>query len=319
MISILMPAYNAELYLEDCINSILNQSYSDFELLICDDCSTDNTWKIMLGIRDPRIKLFQNKENLGYLRTSNFLVSHATGQYISFQDADDLAAPDRFIKLIKHLVDNNLDLVGSYCGIFFKKNRILSVLKYSTNHDEIIKELSEKSNPPFCGSAVLVKSEVIKRCGLYNDNFDRIGAEDYDWIYRVAIEGFKLGNISEPLYLYRQHNQSVSRLNFEKNKLSLFSSIIAKDLYLSRLNNNNYTFKFLKDKYLKEFELNDDKFYYHVLRLNFFNSRIELFKAFCIFINNVEFSRDKVIYSLYVLFILLFGFSSFEKIKQILR
>lgn len=319
MISILMPAFNAELYLKDSINSILNQSYTDFELLVCDDCSTDNTWEIIQSFQDSRLRIFQNKENQGYLKTSNFLVSHAIGEYISFQDADDLALPDRFMKLKKHLVDNKLDLVGSYCGIIRNREDVLSIIKYSGTFDEIKKDLMHKSHPPFCGSAILVKSSIIAQCGLYDINFDRIGAEDYDWIYRVSLEGFKLGNVSEPLYLYRQHNQSVSRLNFEKNKLALFSDLIAKDLYLSRLNNQGETFDMLKDKYLKEFEMDSDKLYYHVLRLNFLNSRKELFKSFCIFIGAVKFSRDKIIYTLYVLFILIFGFPVFEKMKDFLR
>ena len=319
MISILMPAFNAELYLKDSINSILNQSYTDFELLVCDDCSTDNTWEIIQSFQDSRLRIFQNKENQGYLKTSNFLVSHAIGEYISFQDPDDLALPDRFMKLKKHLVDNKLDLVGSYCGIIRNREDVLSIIKYSGTFDEIKKDLMHKSHPPFCGSAILVKSSIIAQCGLYDINFDRSGAEDYDWIYRVSLEGFKLGNVSEPLYLYRQHNQSVSRLNFEKNKLALFSDLIAKDLYLSRLNNQGETFDMLKDKYLKEFEMDSDKLYYHVLRLNFLNSRKELFKSFCIFIGAVKFSRDKIIYTLYVLFILIFGFPVFEKMKDFLR
>ncbi len=319
MISILMPAFNAESYLKDSINSILNQSYTDFELLVCDDCSTDNTWEIIQSFQDSRLRIFQNKENQGYLKTSNFLVSHANGEYISFQDADDLALPDRFMKLKKHLIDNKLDLVGSYCGIIRNREDVLSIIKYSGTFDEIKKDLMHKSHPPFCGSAILVKSSIIAQCGLYDVNFDRIGAEDYDWIYRVALEGFKLGNVPEPLYLYRQHNQSVSRLNFEKNKLALFSDLIAKDLYLSRLNNQGETFDMLKDKYLKEFEMDSDKLYYHLLRLNFLNSRKELFKSFCIFIGAVKFSRDKIIYTLYVLFILIFGFPIFEKMKDFLR
>lgn len=319
MISILMPAFNAESYLKDSINSILNQSYTDFELLVCDDCSTDNTWEIIQSIQDPRLKIFKNKENQGYLKTSNFLVSHAVGEYISFQDADDLALPDRFMKLKKHLINNNLDLVGSYCGVIRNGEEVLSIIKYSGTFNEIKKDLIHKSHPPFCGSAILVKTNIIAQCGLYDVNFDRIGAEDYDWIYRVALEGFKLGNVSEPLYLYRQHNQSVSRLNFEKNKLALFSDLIAKDLYLSRLNNQGETFDMLKDRYLKEFEMDSDKLYYHVLRLNFLNSRKELFKSFCIFIGAVKFSRDKIIYTLYVFFILIFGFPVFEKMKDFLR
>lgn len=323
MISVLIPVYNAEYYINETLECMANQTYKDLEILICDDCSQDNSVSIINEFikknNNLNIKFFRNCENKGYLKTSNFLVSHANGEYISFQDADDLALPDRFMKLKKHLIDNKLDLVGSYCGIIRNREDVLSIIKYSGTFDEIKKDLMHKSHPPFCGSAILVKSSIIAQCGLYDVNFDRIGAEDYDWIYRVALEGFKLGNVSEPLYLYRQHNQSVSRLNFEKNKLALFSGLIAKDLYLSRLNNQGETFEMLKDRYLKEFEIDSDKLYYHVLRLNFLNSRKELFKSFCIFIGAVKFSRDKIIYTLYVFFILIFGFPVFEKMKNFLR
>lgn len=323
MISILIPVYNAEYYINETLECMANQTYKDLEILICDDCSQDNSVSIINEFikknNNLNIKFFRNCENKGYLKTSNFLVSQANGEYISFQDADDLADPERFLKLTKYLVENNLDLVGSYCGLIRNSKKILSIVKYSVTSDDIHNDLIRKSHPPFCGSSILVKSTVINRCGLYNIEFDRIGAEDFDWIYRVALAGFKLGNIPEPLYLYRQHNQSVSRLNFEKNKLALFSSFIAKDLYLSRLNNQGETFDILKDRYLKEFELNSDKLYYHILRLNFINSRKELFKSFCVFIGIVKFSRDKIIYTLYVLFILVFGFPVFEKVKGILR
>ena len=319
MISILMPAFNAELYLEDSINSILNQSYPDFELLVCDDCSTDNTWEIIQKIQDSRLKIFQNNENQGYLKTSNFLVSHAIGEYISFQDADDLCSPDRLSKLHTYLVENNLDLVGSYCGIFLKKDKLLSVVKYSTEHKNIVKDLLEKNHPPFCGSSVMVKSEVIKKCGLYSISFDRIGAEDFDWIYRVALEGFKLGNVPEPLYLYRQHIQSVTRLNFEKNKVSLFSELIAKNLYLAKLNNLHHDFDYFKNEFMRDSDLYMDLVNYKILKNSFLGSKKNLLKNCYLFLLNVRWSREKLLTLFSALCILIFNYEVFEKIKNFLK
>ncbi|TCH64086.1 glycosyltransferase [Acinetobacter sp. ANC 4862] len=319
MISILMPAFNAESYLKDSINSILNQSYTDFELLVCDDCSTDNTWEIMQSIQDARLKIFQNKENQGYLKTSNFLVSHAVGEYISFQDADDLCTPDRLFKLHTYLVENGLDLVGSYCGIFLKKDKLLSVVKYSTEHKDIVKDLLEKNHPPFCGSAVMVKSEVVKKCGLYSINFDRIGAEDFDWIYRVALSGFKLGNFPEPLYLYRQHVQSVTRLNYEKNQVSLFSELIAKNLYLARVNNLQHDFEYFKNEFINDTDLYVDLVNYKILRNSFLGSKKELLKNLYLFLFNVRRSREKILTLFSALCILVFNYEIFERIKNILK
>ena len=319
MISILMPAFNAESYLKDSINSILNQSYTDFELLVCDDCSTDNTWEIIQSIQDPRLKIFKNKENQGYLKTSNFLVSHSVGEYISFQDADDLADPERFSKLTKYLVDNNLDLVGSYCGLIRNSTKILSIVEYSVMSDDIHNDLIRKSHPPFCGSSILVKSTVINRCGLYNVEFDRIGAEDFDWIYRVALEGFKLGNVPEPLYLYRQHIQSVTRLNFEKNKVSLFSELIAKNLYLAKLNNLHHDFDYFKNEFMRDSDLYMDLVNYKILKNSFLGPKKNLLKNCYLFLLNVRWSREKLLTLFSALCILIFNYEVFEKIKNFLK
>ena len=103
MISVIMPAYNCELYVEMAIKSILEQTYKDFELLIADDASKDNTKKIIddLAKTDSRIKTFHNESNLGYLQASNKLFEKCSGEYITFQDADDFSDVTRFEKLVK--------------------------------------------------------------------------------------------------------------------------------------------------------------------------------------------------------------------------
>lgn len=322
MISVLIPVYNAELYIFDALNSIFSQNYKDFEVLICDDCSQDKSVFIIekfIKDHDIDIKFFKNTENQGYLKTSNFLANQAKGDYITFQDADDLCTPDRLFKLHTYLVENDLDLVGSYCGIFLEKNKLLSVVKYSTEHKAITKDLLEKNHPPFCGSAVMVKSEVVKKCGLYSISFDRIGAEDFDWIYRVALAGFKLGNVPESLYLYRQHIQSVTRVNFEKNKVSLFSELIAKNLYLARVNKSQYDFEYLKNKFMNDEDLYIDLVNYKILRNSFLGSKRELLKNIYLFLFNVRGSREKTLTLFSALCILTFNYEIFERVKDILK
>ncbi len=323
MISVLIPVYNAEYYISETLKSMANQTYKDIEILICDDFSQDNSVSIINEFvrknKNLNIKFFRNFENKGYLKTSNFLVSQANGEYISFQDADDLADPERFLKLTKYLVENNLDLVGSYCGLIRNSKKILSIVKYSVTSDDIHNDLIRKSHPPFCGSSILVKSTVINRCGLYNIEFDRIGAEDFDWIYRVALAGFKLGNIPEPLYLYRQHVQSVTRLNFEKNKLSLFSELIAKKLYLARLNKSQHNFECLKNSFMNDENLYVDLVNYKILRNSFLGSKRELLKNISLFLFNVRGSREKTITLFSALFILAFNYEIFERFKNILK
>ena len=90
-----MPAYNCEKYIHQAIDSVLNQTHINFELLIADDCSTDTTKQIIDSYKDPRIKTFHNNINLGYLKASNKLFSLCKGSYITFQDADDTSELNR--------------------------------------------------------------------------------------------------------------------------------------------------------------------------------------------------------------------------------
>lgn len=320
MISVLIPVYNAEAFIVDTLESMALQKNVCLELLICDDASTDRSVELIEEFistnKDMNIIFYKNDVNKGYLKTSNFLMEHASGQYVSFQDADDLAAPDRFDKLLNYLITNQLDLVGSYCGVFRTKNKILSVVEYSVSNEDIYNDLIRKPHPPFCGSAILVRYEVIRRCGLYDENFDRVSAEDFDWIFRVALEGFRMGNIPEPLYLYRQHSSSISNMNHVKNKLALFSEYIAKDLYLTRLNKGAEDFDFFKMKYLKEFSENPEELYYKNLQRSFLSTRFQLFSEIYKFLVYTRFSVKKFKMFFMSLVVLLFGFDQSKKLKM---
>ena len=97
MVSILMPAYNTAPFIAEAIESILTQTFTDFELLIADDASTDNTFEIARVFleKDRRIKVFKHPENLGFVGNKNFLLKQASGDYIAWQDSDDISYPER--------------------------------------------------------------------------------------------------------------------------------------------------------------------------------------------------------------------------------
>src|ERR1700752_3454291 len=114
LVSVIMPAYNCEKYVKKAIDSILNQTYSNFELLIADDCSKDSTKNIIDSYTDNRIKRFHNETNMGYLQASNKLFKECEGDFITFQDADDYSAPNRLELLISFLEKNSsYSCVGS--------------------------------------------------------------------------------------------------------------------------------------------------------------------------------------------------------------
>ena len=183
-VSVLMPAYNCEKYVRQAIECILNQTYTNIELLIADDASKDNTRKVIDSYRDPRIKRFHNNENIGYLKTWNKLISKAKGDYITFLDADDTCELNRIVILVSEF-EKNPELGA--CGSNFKRidetGMFLFKSDFALTHDKIIAKI-----PHFdiVGSSLMIKKEVYEQIGGYNEYFDRIGAEDFYWIFLIS-------------------------------------------------------------------------------------------------------------------------------------
>jgi len=206
-----MPAFNAEKFVIEAIDSVLQQSMSDFELLIVDDCSTDNTFSLLSSIKDSRVSVFRNEVNKGYLQACNFLFQQAKGLFVTFQDADDLSDRMRFEKQLKFLE------VHPHCGacgsraLYFRDN-IRDVVRYkdvNLAHNEILAGLFHQNQ--FCGASVMVRKSILEQTGYYREFFDRIGNEDYDLFFRIA-QRHPVGNLDEYLYHVRLTNNSISRV-----------------------------------------------------------------------------------------------------------
>lgn len=212
ILSVILPAYNAEKYIKEAIDSILNQTFADFELLICDDCSTDysreiiNTYKV-----DKRVKIIENKLNKGKNASVNSLLKLCKGKYLTIHDADDISHASRFERQISFL-ENNADYV--LCGTSFfsfnEKGYYLSTEIMDSGYEYIKLKIQSKSC--FHGPTILFKKEIIEPLGgLYR--IMKMG-EDIDFTMRVA-ERFKCDNISTPLYAYRICSSSVTKtLNY---------------------------------------------------------------------------------------------------------
>ena len=208
LISVVMPAYNAEKYIRQGIDSILNQTYSNIELLIADDASKDSTKKIIDSYTDKRIKTFHNDKNLGYLKTCNKLFAFAKGDFIAFQDADDLSVPNRLESQIEAFKsDNKLGAVGCNMTAIDTQNNQMFSTHYHLTHEAILKEIPDYFT--VIPNSYLFKIDVYKKIGGYNEYFNRMGAEDYYWTYLI-MEKYKLVNLREPLYLYRYNPVSIT-------------------------------------------------------------------------------------------------------------
>jgi len=227
-----MPAYNAEKFIRTSIDSILNQTYANIELLIADDCSTDNTRSVIESYTDPRIKLHHNTENSGYLKTCNKLLALCQGEYLSFMDADDYSSIDRFAVQLKALQDNPEYAVCG-CNLLYVSDagKELYCSNFVENSDEIRKYML-KGEFHYSPNTFLFTREVGQKAGFYHPYFDRIGAEDYYWT-AVIIDKFKIINLPQALYYYRFNPDSISG-DLSDNPKKLYSSNVVKRLIEQR-------------------------------------------------------------------------------------
>ncbi|WKV13426.1 glycosyltransferase family 2 protein [Marivirga harenae] len=208
LVSVLMPVYNSERYLEDAIESILNQTLFDFEFLIFDDGSTDKSKEIIqkYAISDKRIKPYFSKENRGYVVHLNKGIELARGEYIARMDSDDISMPDRLQVQLDYLNKNSGIIICGTESISIDENgRSLGWPKRLTEPSDLF-FISFFINP-LAHPTVMYSKEAIIKLGGYNPK--KLPSEDYDLWTRAILVG-KLGNIDQPLLKYRQHNQSIT-------------------------------------------------------------------------------------------------------------
>lgn len=211
-----MPVYNAQKHLRAAIESILDQDFHDFEFLIINDGSSDDSENIILSYEDSRIRYVKNHTNLRLIATLNKGFDLAKGRYIARMDADDISLPNRFTEQVKFM-DSNPDVV--VCGTWFQSmGDSNSVVKYP-NDDTGIK-LMALYQCPFCHPTVMLRTATLRNNNLkYSSEFPH--AEDYEFWLRLSQVG-ELTNLNQVLFKYRQHAESISRVESETQiRLSL--------------------------------------------------------------------------------------------------
>ena len=213
-VSIIMSAYNCESFLEQAIESIMNQSYKEFEFIIFDDGSTDRTKKIIqnFATNDARIIAVYNDINKGLTENLNRAISLSKGQYIARMDADDIAISSRIQKQVKFL-DNHqkIDLVGTAALDINEYGAEIQLRKSPELHDDII-ALLPKANP-ITHSTVMFRKNSFASIGYYNEAYRT--TQDYEMWFRAAGRGLKFHNLQEVLLKYRMDNNYHKRKSFK--------------------------------------------------------------------------------------------------------
>lgn len=210
LVSVIIPTYNVERYIEECLDSILNQNYPNIEIIVCDDCSTDNTWNILGNYKDyEQILLLRNDSNLKQARTRNNCIDYAKGDYILIQDADDISEADRVVKLLDSF-EEDIDFVGSACFCFNENIGKYEELRVKTEYPQK-KDLLV--GIPFVHASILFKKDCLKAVDGYRYSKHTSRGEDYDLILRLYAAGFRGKNIQDLLYGYRVDLSTVERRN----------------------------------------------------------------------------------------------------------
>lgn len=196
-VTVLMPTYNVAPYVKEAIESVLQQTYRDFELLVIDDCSTDNTVEVVRGIEDERIRIVQNEKNVGLAENLNRGLSHITTEYVARMDGDDIAEPFWLEKEVS-VLDENPEI--GICSTGFERfGSVKSLVRFPERHEDIMANM-------------LFECSVIVptfRMSLYRDHglrysTDAFPAEDYRF-WADCLRVTKIYNIQETLFHYRMH------------------------------------------------------------------------------------------------------------------
>jgi hypothetical protein len=199
-VSVVMSVYNGERYLRESIESLLSQTFSDFEFIIVDDGSTDSTAAILGEYRDPRIVLLRNEENIGLTKSLNRGLARVRGTFVARQDADDVSLPNRLERQVLFLREHPaVGILGSYCRLIDGEGRRLWLYRVPA-YDLHIRWTSLLENP-FAHPSVMVRRDVLAKNGLGYDEA-LVVAQDYD-LWTRMLRYTQGANVSESLIYYR--------------------------------------------------------------------------------------------------------------------
>ena len=204
-VSVVMAVYNGEKYLREAVNSILSQTFKDFEFIIINDGSTDATREILESYRDPRIVLI-HQGHVGLTKSLNKGITQAKGEYIARQDADDISLPERLENQIEFMESHkNIALLGTAAKIIDERGGYLHTRKYPGDYTSIQKVIREDNC--FCHGSVMFKKKSFFDLGGYREIFST--AQDYDLWLRFT-ENFDVENLPTPLYIRRFNPLSIT-------------------------------------------------------------------------------------------------------------
>lgn len=211
-ISVVMGIYNCADTLGESIESIINQTYKNWELIMCNDASTDNTLQVANFYKkiDHRIRVIENDVNMGLAYSLNRCIEIAEGEYIARHDGDDICLPNRFERQINFIENNNFELVGSAVE-YFDRNGVWGSDKLKATPDKV--DVFYKSM--FSHPTILIKKEIINEVGNYTVSNITRRTEDYDLFSKLYAKGYRGYNLQDVLLKVRRDSDAYKRRKFK--------------------------------------------------------------------------------------------------------
>ena len=212
-ISVIMGVYNCAPTVTAAVEAVIAQTFTDWEFIICDDGSTDNTYEIlvMLASQEQRIQLMRNLKNVGLAPTLNHCLEVARGEYIARMDGDDICAPERFEKELAILEKNPQFSLVSCEMEFYDENGVYGISSYKPYPEK--KDFFRQS--PFCHAGCMMRHTILNELGGYNESEDVYRMEDYDLWFRLYKAGYKGYNLHDILYSMYDDRNAYKRRKFK--------------------------------------------------------------------------------------------------------
>lgn len=213
-VSVIMGLYNCELTLCESLDSILNQTYTNWEIIMCDDGSQDNTYIIAsryMKMYPNKIILLKNEKNMGLNFTLNKCLKYVKGQYIARMDADDISISNRFEIQVRQLEEReDISFISSPMIFFDEKSEwgVGKAVEFPQKEDFV-------KGTPFCHAPMMIRKEVMNEVGGYSESKFLLRVEDYHLWFKIYEKGYRGYNIQIPLYKMRDDQNAINRRKFK--------------------------------------------------------------------------------------------------------
>lgn len=215
LVSVVMPVYNAAAYLSQAVDSILNQTYKNFEFIIIDDASRDGSYAILKDYakKNKKIKIFRNKKNSGVSEAAKKAISKTKGEYLARMDADDISLPYRIEKQVAYLEKNKGTVaLGGQCALIDTDGSVIGSKTFPTKFEDIYKYIFEFI-PLQQPSVMIAKKRLPKNFEYYRNGMNT--AEEVELIFKLFLYG-KVENLKDTILKYRLHGKNTSLIDVKK-------------------------------------------------------------------------------------------------------